>query len=94
MTKEGSAISVNLNSDVVSQELCDFLKDTLHRSVQIDDDIFAVGMADSMFALELIVYIEDRYGLKLENEDLIRDNFCSARAMSQLVMKRSAMDSQ
>jgi methoxymalonate biosynthesis acyl carrier protein len=87
-------VSPHLSPDVVGQELCDFLNDTLRQSVQIDDDIFAVGMADSMFALELIVYIERRYSLKLENEDLIRDNFCSARAMSQLVMKRSAADSQ
>ncbi|MBT2408586.1 MULTISPECIES: acyl carrier protein [unclassified Streptomyces] len=83
-------MSINLSPDGVSQELCDFLHDTLRQPVQVDDDIFALGMANSMFALELIVYIESRYGLTLEGEDLTRDNFRSAQAMSQLVMRRSA----
>jgi acyl carrier protein len=82
-------VSIDLSPDAVSQELCDFLHDALRQPVQIDDDIFALGMANSMFALELIVFIETRYGLTLEGEDLTRDNFRSAQAMSQLVMKHA-----
>ena len=87
-------MSINLSPETVSRELCAFLQDALRQPVQVDDDIFATGMANSLFALEMIVYIEERYSLKLENEDLTRDNFRSAQAMSQLVMKRSAADSR
>ncbi len=83
-------MSADLSPDAVSEELCGFLRDALRQPVRPDDDIFATGMANSMFALELIVYIERRFGVRLENEDLSRDNFRSAQAMSLLVMKRSA----
>ncbi|MFI6640493.1 acyl carrier protein [Streptomyces sp. NPDC050504] len=83
-------MSNNLSTEVVGGELCDFLKDTLRQPVEVGDDIFALGMANSMFALELIVYIESRYGLTLEGEDLTRDNFRSAQAMAELVVKRAA----
>lgn len=87
-------MSISLSPEAVARELCGFLRDALRQEVRADDDIFATGMANSLFALELIVYIEERYGLKLESEDLTRDNFRSAEAMSQLVLKRSAPDSQ
>jgi methoxymalonate biosynthesis acyl carrier protein len=87
-------MSINPSPEAVALELRDFLRDALRQDVQADDDIFATGMANSLFALELIVYIEERYGLQLEGEDLTRDNFRSAQAMSQLVLKRSALDSR
>lgn len=87
-------MSINPSPEAVALELRDFLRDSLRQDVQADDDIFATGMANSLFALELIVYIEERYGLQLEGEDLTRDNFRSAQAMSQLVLKRSALDSR
>jgi acyl carrier protein len=87
-------VSINLSLETVGRELCDFLQDALRQPIKADDDIFATGMANSLFALELIVYIEERYSLKLENEDLTRDNFHSAQAMSQLVLKRSATDTR
>lgn len=87
-------MSINPSPEAVALELCDFLRDALRQDVQADDDIFATGMANSLFALELIVYIEERYGLMLEGEDLTRDNFRSAQTMSQLVLKRSALDSR
>ncbi len=83
-------MSIEINQDAVALELSDFLRDALRQPVQSDDDIFATGMANSMFALELVVYIEERYGLTLESEDLNRENFRSATAMSQLVARRAA----
>ncbi|MDP9441183.1 MAG: phosphopantetheine-binding protein [Actinomycetota bacterium] len=83
-------MSVELSQDAVALELNEFLQVALRQPVQVEDDIFATGMANSMFALELVVYMEERYDLTLESEDLNRDNFRSARAMSQLVTRRAA----
>jgi acyl carrier protein len=83
-------LSDTVNADVVSKELCEFLQDALRQPVQAGDDIFATGLANSMFALELIVYIESRYDLTLQSDDLTRDNFSSSDAMTRLILKRAA----
>jgi acyl carrier protein len=82
-------MSSTLDADVVSSDVREFLCDALRQPVGVDDDIFALGMASSMFALELIVYIESRYALTLGSEDLTRVNFSSASAMTELILRRS-----
>jgi methoxymalonate biosynthesis acyl carrier protein len=55
-----------------------------------DDDIFDVGGASSLFAAELVVFIEDRLGAELEDEDLVRENFATIDALTRLVERREA----
>ncbi len=50
-----------------------------------DEDIFAAGFVNSMFAMKLVMYVEKEFGLKLANEDLDFDNFRSVDAMARLV---------
>jgi acyl carrier protein len=60
---------------------------------QIGDegDIFALGFVNSLFAMELVLYIERTFEFTLENEDLTRDNFRTINAMAELVRRRTAL---
>nr|WP_154958163.1 acyl carrier protein [Paenibacillus xylanexedens] len=40
-----------------------------------DDDIFALGIVNSLFAMQLIIYIENEFGVEVANEDLNIENF-------------------
>ena len=56
-----------------------------------DDDIFASGFVNSLFAMELIVFIESSYGITIESEDLDLENFRTVAKVAELVeIKRSA----
>jgi methoxymalonate biosynthesis acyl carrier protein len=44
-------------------------------SFNYDDDIFKLGLVNSLFALELVVFLENTFGLQVENEDLNLENF-------------------
>jgi methoxymalonate biosynthesis acyl carrier protein len=65
-----------------------FLAGALRQEIGIDDDIFATGMADSMFALELVTYVEATFSVELDGEDLERENFRSAAAIAALVTRK------
>lgn len=54
------------------------------------DDIFEVGGASSLFAAELVLFIEDTLGTELCDDDLERANFFSIDAISALVERRRA----
>jgi acyl carrier protein len=52
------------------------------------DDIFEVGGVNSLFAIELLAFVEDAFRIALEDEDLERKNFSSINAMAALVQRK------
>ncbi|MBD2183507.1 acyl carrier protein [Planktothrix sp. FACHB-1355] len=56
--------------------------------LQPDEDIFAVGFVNSMFAMQLVLFIEQEFQIAIENEDLEFDNFRTIDAMTRLIDKK------
>jgi methoxymalonate biosynthesis acyl carrier protein len=54
-----------------------------------DDDLFELGIANSLFAVQLMTFIEKTYALEVEMEDLDIENFKSLSASTAFVMKKS-----
>lgn len=40
-----------------------------------NEDIFSVGFVNSMFAMELVLFIEKEFNISIDNEDLEINNF-------------------
>lgn len=66
------------------------LERRLHTSVEKTDDIYARGLISSMFAMELVVQLEQMYSIEIIGPDLKLDNFRSVSSMTSLVLKLSA----
>ncbi|MBV9110739.1 MAG: acyl carrier protein, partial [Gemmatimonadetes bacterium] len=49
--------------------------------LQDGEDIFATGYVNSMFAMQLVQFVESTFGLAVESEDLEMDNFRSIDAL-------------
>ena len=57
-----------------------------------DEDIFAAGFVNSMFAMQLVLFIEQEFGIQVGNEDLDLDNFRTIEAMTHFIgRKRTAL---
>jgi len=54
-----------------------------------DDDLFELGIANSLFAIQLMTFIEKTFALQVETDDLDIDNFRSLGAATAFVMKKS-----
>lgn len=50
-----------------------------------DDDIFTKGFVSSMFAMQLVAFVEEHFGIVVENDDLELDNFRSIAALTTFV---------
>ena len=50
-----------------------------------DDDIFEMGEASSLFAMEIVLFLEQELGVVMTDDDLERQNFSSIRALTQLL---------
>lgn len=55
-----------------------------------DEDIFAAGLVNSLFAIQIVLFVEKEFGLRVENEDLELDNFRSINAIAGFVARKQA----
>jgi acyl carrier protein len=52
------------------------------------DDIFTLGYINSLFAMELVVFIENRFGIRIPNDELSIDNFRTIKGMAAVVERQ------
>jgi methoxymalonate biosynthesis acyl carrier protein len=52
------------------------------------EDIFATGFVNSMFAMQLVQFVETTFGVTVESDDLDIDNFRSIDAIAALVERK------
>lgn len=54
-----------------------------------DEDIFSLGFVNSMFAMQLVQFVETEFGVEVESDDLELDNFRSINAIAALVERKT-----
>lgn len=63
-----------------------------HKDIADDDDIFALGLVNSMFAMEFVLFIEKTFNISIANEDLDLDNFRTINAVSAFIQRKKGGD--
>ncbi len=56
--------------------------------LQDDEDIFALGFVNSLFAMQLVLFVENEFSIKVEDQDLDIDNFRTINALTNLLMRK------
>jgi acyl carrier protein len=51
------------------------------------DDIFALGFVNSLFAMELVVFLEKAFEVTIPNDELRIDNFRTVEVMEALIRR-------
>jgi len=49
------------------------------------------GIVDSMGIMELVMFVEEQFGITVEDEELVPDNFDSVRRLSAYIRAKSPM---
>jgi methoxymalonate biosynthesis acyl carrier protein len=58
-------------------------------AVAENDDIFALGFINSLFALQLVTWVEKEFEIQIEDEDLEIENFNTIEAIANLVARKN-----
>jgi acyl carrier protein len=56
--------------------------------LQDDQDFFALGFVNSLFAMQLVLFVEKEFSFSVTDEDLNIDNFKSIDAIVHLVKRK------
>ncbi|WP_433733307.1 acyl carrier protein [Nocardia sp. CA-129566] len=90
MTADQTSTTTPVTASEIESALIRHLEERVKTTVAPDHDIFASGLASSMFAMELVVHLEQSYGISIVGPDLKLDNFRTARSMTGLVLRLRA----
>ncbi|MEV6352921.1 acyl carrier protein [Streptomyces hydrogenans] len=75
------------DTTAVRRTLTAFLEQRTKTAVAADVDLFSTGLVTSLFAMELLVHVEQSFGVQVGGSDLTLDNFRSVDAMTALVLR-------
>ncbi|MEO7261120.1 MAG: acyl carrier protein [Jatrophihabitantaceae bacterium] len=78
-------------SEHTNAQLLDFLHSRFPQvEIGEDEDIFQIGFVNSLFAMELVMFVEKAFSVTVPNDELRIDNFRTVTSMSELVHRLSS----
>jgi methoxymalonate biosynthesis acyl carrier protein len=76
-----------VTADSIEEALLEFLTERVKADVEADQDLFASGLVSSMFAMQLVVHLEESYDIAIVGQELKLDHFRTVQAMTALVLR-------
>jgi methoxymalonate biosynthesis acyl carrier protein len=69
-----------------------YIKSKVAHPLEDGDDIFDLGLVDSLFGLQLVSFVEQEFGIAVSGDDLDIANFCSIDALTAFVTAKGGAD--
>lgn len=78
-----------MTNDTIKERIRTFLfKHIKTDELSDDENLFASGLLNSLFAMQLVMFTEKEFQVKVENEDLDLKNFSTIDAIAGFVRKK------
>ena len=68
-----------------------FIFESDHRGFSNDDSFFETGLLDSMGVLTLVEFVREKYGIAIEDGELLPENWDSVNRIAAFVNARVSM---
>lgn len=72
----------------IKERIKQYLSQSIGELINDNDDIFELGLVDSLFAMQLVMFVEKEFMITVENDDLNINNFCSVSALTSFVQSK------
>lgn len=71
--------------DTCQKILTFFVEEKKISGITPDTDLFAGGYVNSLFALEMVLFLEKTFSIKIPRKEMRRENFTTVQRMADLV---------
>ena len=70
----------------------DWVRESIGTSVPLTDttDLIGDGLLTSLQTVELVTYLDERFGIEVDDEEFVEENFRSVDTIAQLVESKLA----
>jgi methoxymalonate biosynthesis acyl carrier protein len=79
-------VTILNNKAKIKEYLSSFLR---NHDLQDDEDIFALGFVNSLFAMQLVLFVESVFEITIKNEEIDLDNFRTINAIADLIERNA-----
>jgi acyl carrier protein len=79
---------MSIEATIKDYILNNLLAESGRTEMGLDESLISSGVLDSMILLQLVAFIEDQFGITVEDEELIPDNFETINHMVTLVERK------
>jgi acyl carrier protein len=90
--ERGTTAATDRRQEIRRFILATFLSDGVEEELGDDDLLFESGIIDSTGALELVVFLEQRFGIQVRDEELFPKNFASVEKIHIYVERKIATE--
>jgi acyl carrier protein len=78
----------------IKQQIRSYVAENLlfnSKNYTLDDNtsFLETGIVDSTGVIELVLFVEENFGIQVDNEEIIPDNFDSVNNLATYVMRKS-----
>jgi acyl carrier protein len=75
----------------IAERVRSFLSERVRGAAEVsgDDNLFELGLVNSLFAMQLVNFVENEFGCVVEDDDLSIENFQSVNAITGLIARKS-----
>jgi acyl carrier protein len=77
-----------------AEKLRAFIKQNFYAAqkmeIGVDDSLLELGIIDSTGVLELVAYLEEQFGVRVPDEEIVPENLDSIAAIVQFLTKKGA----
>jgi methoxymalonate biosynthesis acyl carrier protein len=74
----------------IKEAISRFILDSINlRDLKEDDHLFETGIVNSLFAVQLMTFIEKTFAIEIGSDDLDIENFKSIKSTSEFVLKKN-----
>lgn len=77
----------------IRERIRDYLGRTIGEDLDERDDIFELGLVDSLYGLQLVMFVENEFSVVVEGADLDIANFSSISALTSFVQRKVSASS-
>lgn len=79
--------------NAVAEKVNKYVLDSVNiDSIDYDMDIFGEGLVSSLFAIELMTFLEKNFEIKITTSDLDMNNYKCINSIAEFVCKKKAGD--
>ncbi len=79
-----------MDRESVVGQVRDFLSQFISNAdIDPDENLFTSGVVNSLFAMQLVLFVEKEFGIQVANEDLDFENFKSVNAIVGFIENKS-----
>ena len=69
------------------ERILEFFKSKKISGIENDTDLFKGGYVNSLFALEIVMFLEKEFKIKMKNKDITEKNFKTVNSIAATVEK-------